>query len=174
MIYFVRHGQTDWNKELKIQGQQDVELNEEGMAEAKKLSEKLSGVRFDVAFSSPLKRALKTAEAVYDGKIISDERLAERGFGNLEGKSLDGDDFKRLWSLTEEYKLQGTESLENVFSRVESFVDFVRKNYPEKNVLAATHGGVMMAAKHIYGKGEKVGNLTELLPKNTEVFEVEN
>lgn len=35
MIYFVRHGQTDWNKELKIQGQQDVELNEEGMAEAK-------------------------------------------------------------------------------------------------------------------------------------------
>ena len=96
MIYFVRHGQTDWNKELKIQGQQDVELNEEGMAEAKKLSEKLSGVRFDVAFSSPLKRALKTAEAVYDGKIISDERLAERGFGSLEGKSLDGDDFKRL------------------------------------------------------------------------------
>lgn len=41
-------------------------------------------------------------------------------------------------------------------------------------MLAATHGGVMMAAKHIYGKGEKVGNLTELLPKNTEVFEVEN
>ena len=96
MIYFVRHGQTDWNKELKIQGQQDVELNEEGMAEAKKLSEKLSGVRFDVAFSSPLKRALKTAEAVYDGKIISDGRLAERGFGSLEGKRLEGDDFKYM------------------------------------------------------------------------------
>ncbi len=174
MIYFVRHGQTDWNKELKIQGQQDIELNEEGMAEAKKLSEKLSGVRFDVAFSSPLKRALKTAEAVYDGKIIEDGRLEERRFGSLEGKRIDDDTFKKLWDLTEENELPVAESLMEVFLRVESFVDFVRKTYPGKNVLAATHGGVMMAAKHIYGKGEKVGNLTELLPKNTEVFEVEN
>lgn len=174
MIYFVRHGQTDWNKELKIQGQHDIELNEQGIEEAEQLAEKLSEVSFDVAFSSPLKRALKTAEAVYHGKIIADIRLAERQFGSLEGKRLDDDTFKRLWSLTEEFDLPGTENLKDVFSRVESFVDFVRKNYPEKNVLAATHGGVMMAAKHIYGKGEKVGNLTELLPKNTEVFEVEN
>ena len=62
MIYFVRHGQTEWNKIGRMQGRIDIELNNEGKQQAMIVREKLKGVKFDKVFSSPLKRAVETAE----------------------------------------------------------------------------------------------------------------
>ena len=71
MIYFVRHGQTEWNKIGKMQGHKDIELNDEGREQAQVVKEKLQGIKFDKVFSSPLIRATETA------KIISNQYILE-------------------------------------------------------------------------------------------------
>ena len=77
MIYIVRHGETDWNKEHRIQGHVDIPLNDQGKLDAKKAKDKLKKVKFDVVFSSPLSRAYETAKIITDNEIIIDKRLME-------------------------------------------------------------------------------------------------
>lgn len=91
-IYLFRHGETDWNKERKLQGRSDVPLNESGRALAAETARALAGVPFDRAFSSPLKRALETAEILLGPRDIpleTDERLQEMSFGDCEGGDYD-------------------------------------------------------------------------------------
>ena len=78
MIYLVRHGQTDWNLEGRYQGRIDIKLNSKGIEQAKEIKEKLKEIKFDKVFSSPLKRALETAQIITDNDIEIDERLIER------------------------------------------------------------------------------------------------
>ena len=89
-IYLVRHGQTDWNYQKKIQGQQDVDINEQGIRQAEKLAEILKNVPFEYAVCSPLTRAHHTAEILlkYHSVPLSyDERLKEIYLGKWEGKT---------------------------------------------------------------------------------------
>ena len=89
-IYLVRHGQTDWNYQKKIQGQQDVDINEQGIRQAEKLAEILKNVPFEYAVCSPLTRAHHTAEILlkYHSVPLSyDERLKEIYLGEWEGKT---------------------------------------------------------------------------------------
>ena len=92
-LYLVRHGQTDWNKEKRLQGQEDIPLNDFGRHLAKETGIGLRNVRFDLCFSSDLKRALETANLILDEgsskvPIIMDKRLKEIAFGEWEGKSV--------------------------------------------------------------------------------------
>ena len=85
-LYLVRHGQTDWNKEKRLQGQEDIPLNDFGRHLAKETGIRLRNVRFDLCFSSDLKRALETANLILDEgsnkvPIIMDKRLKEIAFG---------------------------------------------------------------------------------------------
>ena len=87
-VYLFRHGETDWNKEKRLQGQSDVPLNEFGRELAVKTAEALKGIRFGAAFSSPLCRAAETARILLgdrDVPLILDERLREIHFGECEG-----------------------------------------------------------------------------------------
>ena len=61
-LYMIRHGQTEWNKEKRLQGRADIPLNAYGIQLAEETRDGLLGVRFDIAFTSPLKRAKKTAQ----------------------------------------------------------------------------------------------------------------
>ena len=88
-IYLVRHGQTDWNYQKKIQGQQDVDINEQGIRQAEKLAEILKNVPFEYAVCSPLTRAHHTAEILlkYHSVPLSyDERLKDCSTEILECK----------------------------------------------------------------------------------------
>ncbi len=93
-IYLFRHGETDWNKERRLQGQSDIPLNDYGRALAEETAAALSGISFDKAFCSPLRRAAETAEIIA-GKSshslfpIADERLMEIHFGQYEGHTFD-------------------------------------------------------------------------------------
>ena len=78
-IYIVRHGETDWNKELRRQGRKDIELNEKGEKQAHEIKEKFKNINFDICYTSPLKRARKTAEIIIDGRceIITENLIIE-------------------------------------------------------------------------------------------------
>ena len=88
-IYMTRHGETDWNKEGKMQGLTDTELNVTGINQAIETKEKLKKINFDLCISSPLKRASKTAKIIIGDKcnIIYDDLLVERCLGDYEGKN---------------------------------------------------------------------------------------
>ncbi len=86
VFYIVRHGQTDWNVQKKIQGHADIPLNDTGRAQAAELSETLGPIAFDYCFSSDLQRAAETALILNRNSSIQvDQRLRERNFGPWEG-----------------------------------------------------------------------------------------
>lgn len=86
---FIRHGQTDWNVEGRMQGKTDIPLNAKGVQQARDAAAVLQCVSFDAVVSSDLKRALQTAEMISEvcGKpLFVDEGLQERSFGTFEGQ----------------------------------------------------------------------------------------
>lgn len=92
LIYLMRHGETDWNKARRLQGQSDIPLNEYGIKLAVKTAEALAEVPFDMAFSSPLGRAKETAETILGDRktpLHTDVRLKEINFGINEGVCFD-------------------------------------------------------------------------------------
>lgn len=95
-IYIVRHGETDWNKLFLIQGRNNNPLNNIGKSQAKKLGKyfKENNIVFDYIYSSPLLRAIQTAEIIayeldYNDKIYLNQNFIERDFGELDGQSID-------------------------------------------------------------------------------------
>lgn len=117
-IYLFRHGETDWNKERRLQGQSDIPLNAYGRELAVKTAEALreEGIRFDRAFCSPLGRAVETAEIILGEKVsekipvIRDSRLMEIHFGEYEGHTFD------------EMKTNPEHPLYNFFCRPEDYI----------------------------------------------------
>jgi len=97
-IYLFRHGETDWNKARRLQGQSDIPLNEFGRELARKTAEALQDLSFEKAFCSPLCRAVETAEILLsrcqkgsagDIPLVTDKRLMELHFGICEGETFD-------------------------------------------------------------------------------------
>ena len=88
-LYIIRHGETSWNVQRRLQGASDTDLNENGITLAKRTGEALKEIPFDLCFTSPLKRAKMTAELILAGRnipIYDDERLREISFGEWEGR----------------------------------------------------------------------------------------
>ena len=88
-ICLVRHGETDWNKEGRWQGREDIPMNEKGYAQVSAAGEALKGKGFTVIVTSPLQRARQTAEVIAKKtgiqKIEIDERLIESDLGDASG-----------------------------------------------------------------------------------------
>mgnify|MGYP005782903757 FL=1 len=102
-ILITRHGQTDWNVLGKIQGQTDIELNDNGRQQAKETGELIKNENIDIIITSPLKRAKETAKIInenFNVTIIEDNRLMERNFGKSEG--LTKDDRRKLKEINPE------------------------------------------------------------------------
>lgn len=157
-IFIMRHGQTDWNRQGRLQGRSDVPLAETGIAQAEKTRDGLKklGLSFDKVYSSPLARALQTAEIVSgfpEERIIKDSRIVEINFGGAEGKSIkeiySNPDFAWIVDFFEEpesYRAKdGAESFEQILSRTADFWRNEIKNLEGRaeNILVATHGGTL-------------------------------
>lgn len=155
LIYLMRHGETDWNKERRLQGQSDIPLNEFGIELAVKTAEGLKDVPFDAAFSSPLKRALVTARTVIGERNViveADERLKELNFGPSEGGYFDSakqensaHPLHNFFCHPECYApTDGAESFEKARKRTEEFLR--EKILPLEgkceNVLIVAHGAL--------------------------------
>ncbi len=151
MIYFVRHGATDWNenkdefgnKNPKCQGRADLPLNEKGITQAKATSVQLKDKKFDRIICSPLLRTKQTCEIIYKGDkpIEFDNRVIERDFGEFEGLTRKEFDFLGFWNAKSNTKFQKAESLKDVKKRVFPLLDELKKA-PDKDYLIVSHGGV--------------------------------
>lgn len=185
-IYFIRHGETDWNKLRRIQGHADIPLNSFGIHLAKETAKGLADVPFDVAFTSPLVRAAETAKLVLGDRnvpVIEDARIQEIGFGVYEGLCAHGEHanlpdkgFMKFFEDPVHYKApEGGESLEEVTTRVTEFLNQLYQNpsYQNSNILIATHGAALCAIMRVI-KGTSLEELwTNGVPKNCAVTIVE-
>ncbi|MBL8675817.1 MAG: histidine phosphatase family protein [Alphaproteobacteria bacterium] len=147
-FYFVRHGETNWNKEARIMGQKDIPLNEKGMEQAKNAAKLLKMVNFTLILSSPLIRAYKTAEIIADQThkpIVVIEELKEVSLGIREG------DIKGEW--LEEWKrgakIKGAESYTEFTARAQrAFKEALLHPTPVLIVAHnAVYGGIQEALK---------------------------
>ena len=181
-FYIIRHGQTNWNKEGRIQGKTDIELNEEGIKQAEEAKRILKDYPIDMIVSSTLKRARKTAEIINEAKnvpIIFKEELEERGFGEFEGKTQQefqdeiwNSEILANYSLNKEYK--GVETIRSLCDRVWGLIEELKKEYVDKNILLVTHGGVTRAINGYFNGANENGILEDLNLHNCEIrtFEI--
>lgn len=156
-LVLVRHGESEWNRLNIFTGWQDVDLSEEGMAQAHRAGAmlKADGRSIDLAFSSTLKRAQNTLKIILSEleggenvPVIYDAALNERDYGDLVGISKDearrrwGDEQVHLWQRSYDVAPPGGESLKDTATRVLPF--FAKRILPElhagKNVLIVGHG----------------------------------
>ena len=140
-LFVTRHGESETNRENLVCGRLDVNLTEQGEEQAKSLSETLVGKGIDLIFSSPLKRARRTAELA-NGRIgvpiLTDERLMEINFGTYEGTSRLTADFLLIRNSFAGRFPEG-ESTCMVIQRIFNFLDEIKAAYPEKTILIVTH-----------------------------------
>ena len=155
-IYMVRHGETAWNTEKRVQGQTDTELNDCGRKLAIKTGEALRDIDFDIVYSSPLKRAYETAQLIIGNKecvINKDERIKEISLGSYEGMTCDFSaktenppEFLKFFKTPLEYKPdKNGESIEIFIKRLESFLLEILYNptLQDKTVLVVSHGAAI-------------------------------
>ena len=171
-IYLVRHGQCESN----VIGRYiiDEDINETGIKQAEDLREKIKDINYDIVISSPLARAFHTADIINakNKDIITDERLAERNPGSLEGKSINITDREEFWNYYTKVKYGTEERIPDLCNRVKEFLDELKtKNY--KSVLVVAHSGVSKAF-YVYFNGiPEDGKMLNLGLKNTEMKEYE-
>jgi broad specificity phosphatase PhoE len=146
-LFLVRHGETDWNRDGRWQGQSDTPLNESGRRQARELAEQLDGV--DIVYSSDLARARETAEILAGHlglEVRLDSRLRERGFGAWEGltsaeiESRFTDTHGR-WKAGEGFGADDAEPFDTFGRRVRTFLTDVLHRHPGETVLVVGHGG---------------------------------
>lgn len=145
-IYLIRHGETDWNKNGILMGQTDVPLNANGKKQAAEAANILSGVDFDICYTSPLSRARETAEIICVGKvkIIEDSLLMERNCGKYAGlDQVNWDECK---------KDADTESDEKLFGRAKTFAEKL-EHINAQNVLVVSHSGLLKNLLHVLEDG---------------------
>lgn len=173
MIIIVRHGQTDWNKEKIYQGRKDIELNNTGLNQAKILKNELKDIKFDYVFSSPLKRALKTAQIITNQKIKIDQRLTERCNGEFEGRYINDcpSDYDFNNPLDTRY---GIETVDKFKNRILSFLDELKTKYANKNILIVTHSGVILYIREYFEGPPKNNDFINYKTKNCEVLKYNN
>ena len=153
-FFLVRHGETEWNRLRKIQGISDIPLNDTGRSQAAALGDILSKHRFDLIVSSPLSRALETAQIVAKKLgmpaplVIQD--LVERNYGEAEGSS--GLELDTLYPLGTE--IPGREDRADVTKRVVRTLHDLAIRHPEADILAVAHGAVIRCVVDYAAPGE--------------------
>lgn len=162
-IYFIRHGETDWNAQSRYQGQADIPMNEVGRAQAQRNGEALRALLPDIAecsyVASPLLRARETMEIVRGAMGLEpaayalDERLKELHYGHWQGifatdlPAIDAPGIAARSRDTFRWRPQGGESYEDLMARSVAWLAGVARD-----TVVAAHGGVSRVLRgHLYG-----------------------
>ena len=153
-ILIARHGETDWNRELRFQGHADPSLNDEGRRQARALAERLADAGIAAIYASPLRRALETAEIVARRlglEVAVDERLREVDVGSWEGLTRADleerfpDEFRR-W-IDGGPGWEDGESYDGMAERVAAALDDLAGRHRGETILVVSHGGPVRATQ---------------------------
>ena len=153
ILGLLRHGQTDWNIDLRLQGSTDIDLNDTGRKQALDAAAALNSEDWDIIISSPLSRARDTAEIVANElgmHVVIVPELIERSFGVAEG--LDHASWRKLYES--HTPIEGLESLEDLRTRTVALLDLIANEYSGQRVLAVSHGAFIRKVLTIVTVGE--------------------
>ena len=151
-IIAIRHGETDWNVDARLQGHQDIPLNNTGLWQAAQMAAALAEEPLAHIYSSDLQRALVTAQALatHNGAPLSqDARLRERSFGDYEGQRFvdieasDPDAAMRWRKRDPDFAPPGGESLEALHTRIAQAVNALASQHLGQQIALVAHGGVL-------------------------------
>ncbi|KAB1663502.1 histidine phosphatase family protein [Pseudoclavibacter sp. CFCC 13611] len=142
-LCLVRHGETDWNAEHRIQGGTDIPLNDTGRAQALAAAQELRRHYWSGVYSSPLCRAFETAEIIAaELRLPAPLRIPavhERRFGEIEGLTLE----ERIARFGDESEVPGLESRADVVARAQPALTTLAHQHPGEQLLIVSHGGVI-------------------------------
>jgi len=151
-LLLIRHGETAWNAEHRVQGQLDIPLSPLGVLQSARLAECLANEPIDAVYSSGQSRAWLTAAplaARLGLEVIAEPRLRERSFGIFEGLTLDEiaerypPEFKKWRERNPAWRPDGGESGQQLIDRVLSAVSDIGTKHPSQTVVLVSHGGVL-------------------------------
>ena len=168
LLVLVRHGQSDWNLKNLFTGWRDVDLTEKGVAEAREAGRKLKaqGIKFDVAFTSALKRAQRTLDLMLTElgqttiPIFKNQALNERDYGDLVGLNKDdarkkwGEEQVHVWRRSYDVAPPGGESLKDTLARALPYyvTDILPRVLRGERALVAAHGNSLRALVMVLDK----------------------
>ena len=180
-IYIVRHGQTNANITRTIQGQLiDEPLNATGLLQADAIGQRFHEIHVDAIYSSPLRRARQTADAIRALKpsvpYFEMSELMEMAWGILEGGKFIGENQRYFDRMEKEWrsgryddKVEGGESINDVLSRAKSAFNVLRQESEDKTVVVVTHGRFIRVLLATILDGYSLTRMDDLLHKNTAV-----
>lgn len=152
-IIAVRHGETAWNVDARIQGQMDIGLNDKGRQQAQRVGKALSGEAVTAIYSSDLGRAFETAQSIAEAagmQVVPQTGLRERGFGMFEGKTFD--EIQETWPdhathwrkrIPDWEPPEGGESLLQLRERVSRTAQALAARHTGEQIVLVAHGGVL-------------------------------
>ena len=152
MLYIIRHGKTEMNAKMLMQGRSDHPLNEAGIAQAEEAAERFAemGVKIDKIYTSPLRRAVQTAKKIAPhAEIVVDERLIEMDYGPYEGMDLRNPAPEVISFFMDFVNVpapEGMEPLPAIVKRLGAFLKDIVREAESKNVLISTHAIAMKGA----------------------------
>lgn len=180
-LWLIRHGQTDWNLEKRFQGRSDVPLNDTGRAQAQTLAATLRSETFAAIYSSPLQRALQTAQALagqLNLPIQIDPGLVESAHGDWEGMLFSEikEQYPDLLLARRENPLTShppgeAESIPQVAARMAAAANRIACCHPQQRILVASHG-LALATLICQARGIHLGEVFEHVPLNTQVEKI--
>lgn len=153
-IFIIRHGESVWNREQRVQGRQDPGLSAKGRQQAHAAARRLKGEGIKVVYSSDLKRAAQTAQMIAEAsgaRLVPEPRLEEMILGAWQGKTIE--EVKRLFPKTyaawkkapSKARIPGWEGVPRFNSRIKKIFRAIVKENPDSDVCVVTHWGVIAA-----------------------------
>ena len=177
-IILIRHGETEWNSQKRMQGHSNSDLSEVGREQIQALGELMKNVSFDHIYSSDSLRARQTAEAItqYSGHTLQfDQRIREKNLGVFEGltsteaKERHPEVYRLFKTAGANYVIDEGESTQQLLERALEFIEEIRLRHPQERVVMVTHGGVVrVLMKHALGLS--IDAPTRFIIKNTGIF----
>jgi uncharacterized phosphatase len=147
-IYLVRHGVTEYNATLRLQGSSDIPLNSQGEAQAVAARDYLKDIRFDALLSSPLSRAYRTGEIInefHNLSIKTLDDLKEQAFGIFEG-----DHIEHIRLRYPEGDLPGSETPEALTERGKNVIEYINQHHSGETILVTAHSRIIKAILSLF------------------------
>ena len=158
-LYIVRHGETEWNKEGRMQGRLNSNLTPRGKKYAMLLGERLKDTEFAHIISSPSGRTLETVQLIKGNRdipIITDERIMEMNLGSWQGMKQDDlkkqypNEYEHFINKPDDHQIEGAESLTEMSNRATEFLTELKKSRDNGNLLVVTHGRFISALYAVF------------------------